>query len=56
MVGLQQALKGFKHTHASGYESWVLSDEAQTAVLLSVQNEPELLQVQFHVAFPAPKW
>jgi hypothetical protein len=56
MVRLQQLLTGFQHTHASGYDAWVRSDTANTAVLLSVQQQSELLQLQVHVAFPAPKW
>jgi hypothetical protein len=56
MVRLQQMLTGFEHTHASGYDAWARSDAANTAVLLSVQEQPGLLQVQVHVAFPAPKW
>ena len=56
MVRLQQLLTGFQHTHASGYDAWARSDSANTAVLLSVQEQPGLLQLQVHVAFPAPKW
>ena len=56
MVRLQQLLNDFQHTHASGYDAWARSDAASTAVLLSVQEQPGLLQLQVHVAFPAPKW
>jgi hypothetical protein len=56
MIGLQQMLIGFEHTHASGYDAWARSDAAGTAVLLSVQEQSGLLQVQIHVAFPTPKW
>jgi hypothetical protein len=56
LVRLQQLLSGFEHTHASGYDAWARSDVSNTAVLLSVQDQPDLLQVQIHVAFPAPKW
>ena len=56
MVRLQQLLTGFQHTHASGYDAWARSDAANTAVLLSVQQQSELLQLQVHVAFPVPKW
>jgi hypothetical protein len=56
MIGLQQMLTGFEHTHASGYDAWARSDAAGTAVLLSVQEQAGLLQVQIHVAFPTPKW
>ena len=56
MVRLQQMLNGFEHTHAGGYDAWSRSDSANTAVLLSVQEQPGLLQLQIHVAFPTPKW
>jgi hypothetical protein len=56
MVRLQQLLTGFQHTHASGYDAWARSNAANTAVLLSVQEQSELLQLQVHVAFPEPKW
>jgi hypothetical protein len=56
MMHLQQMLPGFEHTHASGYDAWARSDAANTAVLLSVQEQLGLLQVQVHVAFPTPKW
>jgi hypothetical protein len=56
MVRLQQLLTGFQHSHASGYDAWARSDAANTAVLLSVQQQSELLQLQVHVAFPVPKW
>jgi hypothetical protein len=56
MVRLQQLLAGFQHTHAGGYDAWARSDTAHTAVLLSVQERPGLLQLQVHVAFPVPKW
>jgi hypothetical protein len=56
MVRLLQLLTGFQHTHASGYDAWARSDAANTAVLLSVQEQPGLLQLQVHVAFPGPKW
>ena len=56
MMHLQQILTGFEHTHAGGYDAWARSDAAGTAVLLSVQEQPGLLQLQVHVAFPVPKW
>jgi hypothetical protein len=55
-VRLQQLLSGFEPTHGSGYDAWARSDASNTAVLLSVQDQPNLLQLQIHVAFPAPKW
>jgi hypothetical protein len=56
MMRLRQILTGFEHTHASGYDAWARSDARNTAVLLSVQEQPGFLQVQVHVAFPTPKW
>jgi hypothetical protein len=56
MVRLQQMLTGFEHTHAGGYDAWARPDTANTAVLLSIQDQPGLLQLQIHVAFPTPKW
>ena len=56
MVRLQQLLTGFQHTKAGGYDAWTRSDAAGTAVLLSVMEQPGLLQIQTHVTFRASKW